>query len=721
MAAARPCGYPGWMRMRVLLSLAVALLAGTSQASSTGASKHTRVELLAEASSIRPGTPFTVALHLTMESEWHTYWKNPGDSGKPTEIRWTLPEGFTAGAIQWPYPDTIALPPLMSYGYDGDVALLVELTPPTSLKPGTKVVLAAKVTWLECQHSCVPGKTELDLTLPVSEAAPALEEGAKALFADARKRLHADGASWQPEMLAAGPTLALTFAAPSAIRAARFFPETSQRISNAAPQPLRRTPSGYSLELTRAEDGAMPETMAGVLRVETDSGTRAISLAASVRMASSLPSGSLVTAAVATPGARDGRGLLAALGLAFIGGLILNLMPCVLPVLSLKVIGFVRHASEEGGKPWRHGLAFTVGVLLSFLILASVLLALRAGGQEIGWGFQLQSPRFVAGLACLFFLIGLNLFGLFEVGLLFTRAGNLTTGKGGLGSSLFDGALATVVATPCTAPFMGSALGFALAQPTSVALLVFATLGLGMAVPYLVLSMSPALLRFVPKPGAWMESFKQLMGFFMMGTVVVLVWIFGRQTGSDAVAVLLAGLVVVSLGAWLYGRALLANARRGLKTAGALACGAAGVAFVLSYAVPVRGDAEGITWQAFSPEAVAAARAEGRPVFIDFTATWCLTCQVNDVVGLRPASVVEGFRQRGVVAFKADWTSYDENITAELARYGRGSVPLYVLYAPGAAEPHILPEGISLTPGVVLRTLDETLGKTASTAAPAPR
>jgi thiol:disulfide interchange protein DsbD len=608
----------------------------------------------------------------------------------------------------------------MSYGFDGDVSLLVEVTPPASLKPGSDVTLAAKASWLECQSSCVPGKTELDVSLPVRNEA-AIDEGNQALFAEARKRLPHDASSWRPEMIGAGPRLALTFAAPTAIRSARFFPETGKRIQDAAPQALRRTASGYSLELTRHEEAPELDRLAGVLRVEAETGTRAVQVDTIVRTAAALPSGTLVTSA-ATAGGGGVRSLAAALGLAFVGGLILNLMPCVLPVLSLKVFGFVRHAGEEGGKPWRHGLAFTIGVLLSFLALAGVLLALRAGGQEIGWGFQLQSPRFVAGLTCLFFLIGLNLFGVFEVGMTLTRVGNLTANKGGLAASLFDGALATVVATPCTAPFMGSALGFALAQPASLALLVFATLGLGMAVPYLVLSMSPGLLRFVPKPGAWMESFKQLMGFFMMGTVVVLVWIFGRQTDGDAVALLLAGLVVVALGGWLYGRALLATVRRRAKLAFALACGIAGMAFVLFRAVPAQGDTGvRIAWQPFSPEAVAAARAEGKPVFIDFTATWCLTCQVNDVVGLRPAAVVEGFRERGVVAFKADWTTNDDRITAELARYGRGSVPLYVLYAPGATEPHILPEGISLTAGVVLRTLDDALGKTASAAEPIPR
>jgi thiol:disulfide interchange protein DsbD len=711
------------VKIRAFLVPVALLAAATAPAASVGSSKHTRAELKSEVSAIHPGSPFTVALHLTMEPEWHTYWKNPGDSGKATDIRWTLPEGFTAGPIQWPYPEALPLPPLMGYGYEGQVSLLVEITPPPNLRPGTDVTLAAKASWLECQKSCVPGKAELDLSLPVREQA-AVDEGNKALFAEARTRLPGDGSSWKPETVGAGSQLALTFTAPTELRSARFFPESGKRIQDSAPQTLKRTAAGYSLELARHEEATELDGLSGVLRIETGVGTRAVQVHTTLRTASALPSGTLVTGAAAVAGGSrgDARSLAAALGLAFVGGLILNLMPCVLPVLSLKVFGFVKHAGTEGGKPWRHGVAFTIGVLLSFLALAGALLALRAGGQEIGWGFQLQSPRFVAGLTCLFFLIALNLFGVFEVGMTLTRAGNLTANKGGLAASFFDGALATVVATPCTAPFMGSALGFALGQPASTALLVFATLGLGMAAPYLVLSMSPGLLRFVPKPGAWMESFKQLMGFFMMGTAVVLVWIFGRQTSSDAVTLLLAGLVVVALGGWLYGKSQLAASARPAKMAFALACGVAGIGFVLMRAVPASGEAgDKIAWQPFSPEAVAAARAEGKPVFIDFTATWCLTCQVNDVVGLRPAAVVDGFRERGVVAFKADWTSYDERITAELARYGRGSVPLYVLYAPGAAEPHILPEGISLTPGVVLRTLDETLGKTASAAAPVPR
>jgi thiol:disulfide interchange protein DsbD len=420
----------------------------------------------------------------------------------------------------------------------------------------------------------------------------------------------------------------------------------------------------------------------------------------------------------APPAAGGASGVLGALLLAFVGGLILNLMPCVLPVLSLKVMAFVQHAGDRR-QAWRHGAAYTVGVLLSFWVLAGALLALRAGGEQVGWGFQLQSPAFVAFLACLFFVIGLNLFGVFEVGLSFTAAGGALQGRSGLGSSLAGGALATLVATPCTAPFMGSALGFGLTQPPIVSLLIFTALGLGMALPYLALSMQPALLRFVPRPGRWMETFKQLMGFFMMGTVVVLAWIFGQQAGLDALTGLLAGLLILGLAGWIYGRGTAPGAGVGARRvayalSGVLALAGLFVGFTQAKPAPPA-PASGVLrqglmeWEPWSPERVAEARGQGRAVFIDFTAAWCLTCQVNERVAFGAAEVQARFKQQGIVALRADWTRRDDAITQALASYGRTGVPVYVLYAPGSDQPHLLPEVLS--PGLVMGALDEHLGR----------
>ncbi len=356
-------------------------------------------------------------------------------------------------------------------------------------------------------------------------------------------------------------------------------------IDHPATQRLLRTAEGFSLELARASDAEALERVAGVLVIEAPGPRRALALTLPVESVAALPTGTLVARRADGGPERPSAGLLSALGFAFLGGLILNLMPCVLPVLSLKVLGFVRHAGGERGRAWRHGLAFAAGVVVSFWALAGLLLALRAAGQQIGWGFQLQSPGFVAALSFLFFLIGLNLLGVFEVGTSLTRLGDAGPGSG-LGSSFSSGALATVVATPCTAPFMGSALGFGLSQPAPVALAVFTSLALGMAAPYLLLSLSPRLLRFVPKPGAWMETFKQAMGFVMMATVVVLVWIYGRQAGNDAVAWLLGGLVLLGFGAWLYGRATAPGNEGPQRFSLALAglCAVAGLALGLSQA-----------------------------------------------------------------------------------------------------------------------------------------
>jgi thiol:disulfide interchange protein len=374
------------------------------------------------------------------------------------------------------------------------------------------------------------------------------------------------------------------------------------------------------------------------------------------------------------------------------------------------VLAFVKQAGQEG-KPWHHGVAFTAGVLVSFWALAGLLLALRAAGEQVGWGFQLQSPAFVVFLAALFCLLALNLFGVFEVGTSLIATGNLAARRTGLAASFGSGALAAIVATPCTAPFMGSALGFGLSQPPAVSLLVFTSLALGMAAPYLLLSFHPGWLRFVPRAGAWMESFKQLMGFFLMATVAALVWLFGRQVGVDGMAALLAALVAVSLGAWVYGRAAASECprRRLAGIAAAVALVAAGLVTGLSRADASAPAAEAGDWEPWSAERVAELRAEGRPVLVDFTADWCLTCQVNERVALRDSEVQGRLREKGVVVLRADWTRHDPRITEALATHGRDGVPLYVLYGgPADAAPVVLPEVI--TPGIVLDALDSETG-----------
>ena len=685
----------------------VALAAAAGPLHAAG-SKNVQASLVSETASIQPGQPLQLGLRLQMADGWHTYWKNPADSGLPTKLAWTLPPGFTAGALEWPRPERISLPPLMSFGYNDEVLLPVTVQVPADLPAGQPVRLAARAEWLECWESCLPGKADLEITVPVEAGARPSSNAAR--FAKTRALLPGDGGAWRPRALSVPKRLVLAFTPPAAPSAAYFFVDQPQVLEYAEPQKLLKTADGFTLELAPAINGTAPARLTGVLVTETAGGSHAVAVDAAVEAASAAPGGTEVAGASGGPAS-----VWAPMGAAFLGGLLLNLMPCVLPVLSLKVLGFVRQAGERA--VWRHGVAFTAGVVLSFWTLAGILLALRAGGESIGWGFQLQSPSFVAILALLFLLIALNLLGVFEVGMSLVGAGNAVQGSSGIASSFWSGLLATVVATPCTAPFMGSALGFSLGRPRIEAFLVFTALGLGMAAPYLLLSASPRLLRFVPMPGPWMTRFKELLAVPMLATVVFLAWLLGQQTGVDGMAWLLAAFIPVGLGAWIYGRASQAALegrphRARVAWAGALVV--VGLAIALTRAtVPVAAapvTADGLGWEPFSVERRDALRAAGTPVFIDFTAAWCLSCQVNERVALGTPAVRAKLREHGVALLKADWTRRDDRITEALASYGRQGVPLYVLYGREKdAPPRLLPE--VLTPGIVLEALDEHLGR----------
>jgi len=682
---------------RLILLLAIALCGAAAEASpaATGASKHVRATLAPAVTAIQPGRPFLVGLRLEMQPRWHTYWKNPGDSGLPTRIRWTLADGFAAGEIRWPRPQRFLVDPLMSYGYAGHVWLVTEIRPPAKLA-SREAVIAARVDWLECEDICIPGKAELAVTLPVRDAAPQAAEHAAAI--DAARALVPVAARFPASASAARDTLRLRVTGVPRPREAYFFPGAPGLIEHALPQKLEASADGFTIALPRAANAAVPASIDGVLELDG----QAFELEALVRGASAAAPGSPTSPAAAA------ATLPLALGFAFLGGILLNLMPCVLPVLSLKVLGFVRQGAQARG-PLVHSLAFTAGVVAFFLVLAGGLLVLRAGGEQIGWGFQLQSPGFVVFLAMLFLLLGLNLLGVFEVGQSLTAAGNLATGRRGLAGAFWNGALATLVATPCSAPFMGSALGYALAQPAGVTLLVFAALGLGMSAPYVLLASSPALLKRLPRPGAWMETFRQAMGFPLLGTVAFLVWLFGRQVGVDAVGWLLCALLLVAFAAWAYGRAAgCAGPRRAfaLASAGLLLVVGLLVGMQQAQATPRSEVPVSDGWVAYSPEGLQALRTAGTPVFVDFTADWCLSCQVNERLALERPEVRDRFRATGVVLMKADWTRRDETITRALAEHGRQGVPLYVLYGRDPqAPPRLLPE--VLTPGIVLAALDE--------------
>lgn len=664
-----------------------------------------RAELVAHApEGIEPGKPLWLGLLIEHQPQWHTYWKNPGDSGLPTTLAWSLPTELQAGELQWPTPKKLPVGPLMNYGYDGRLLLPV----PVEVKAapaGGAVRVELDAQWLACKEVCIPesGHFVLDLPAKASSAAHGT------LFAAA------DAARPQalPEARASARVQdqALVFEVsglPAAWqgRAVELLPETAGVVLNAAPvqaswkgaqwtarvalDPQRsESPQAMSLVLVAAGSEAGAQVTAAV----TTPWPALAALPASTALDAPAAGADAAGPPPAIPAASS-PGLLLALGLALLGGMLLNLMPCVFPVLSLKVLGFAAHADDRRGL-LAGALAYTLGVVASFVALAALLLLLRAGGEQLGWGFQLQSPLFVAALAALFTLIGLNLAGVFEFGSILPARWSAARARHPLVDSLLTGVLAVAVASPCTAPFMGAALGAAVTLPTAQALAVFATLGLGMALPYLLASAMPALARALPRPGAWMAHFKVLMAFPMFATVVWLAWVLGQQSGIDGVAALLGALLALAFVAWALGSSTLGRrARLGLGTlALALALPVFGWAWPALHAEPASATTRHEAgWEAWSPERVAELRAAGRAVFVDFTAAWCVTCQYNKRTTLANAEVLAAFRARDVALLRADWTRRDPRITAELARLARSGVPVYALYAADGAPPRLLAE-----------------------------
>jgi len=659
---------------------------------SSARSQHTEVELVSELSAIAPGQPFTVALRMKMDPHWHTYWKNPGDSGLATTLAWTLPRDFTAGPIQWPAPQRIDAGGLVSYAYEGEAWLLVEITPPRTLRPGTRVPIKARADWLECEEICIPGGADLELTLPVASA-PRPDKTREADFTLARAslpqpafspfRLEDRGSEWALVMEQASARL---------VPGAFFFAAQEQVVEYGAPQKLSAGNSSPTLLIPKSANAAKPAFVSGVLRIEGPAGVQYFEIPPLV------PVPGEAEASAAIPSQNFATILLFGL----LGGLILNLMPCVFPVLGLKIMGLVHQAGESRARVIRHGLAYTAGVLGSFWLLAGVLLLLRSGGAQLGWGFQLQEPGFVYALASLMLLFGLNMSGVFEIGtsLVGTGSGASTSGLGG---SFLSGVLATVVATPCAAPFLAPALGAALALPPLPSLTLFTAIAFGLASPFLLLCAFPALVRHLPRPGAWMETLKQGLAFLLYAAAAYLLWVLAGQADEARLLAALFSLVLLASAAWIYGRtaspALPAHTRRWGLAAALLLTFAS-----LAYGWPRQASPQDIAWEPWSAERVETALAGGRPVYVDFTARWCATCQVNKRVVFGSSEVLKTFRERKVAALKADWTNQDPAITAELARFGRSAVPFNLVYLPGEAAPRVLPE--VLTPGIVLDALD---------------
>jgi len=696
-----------------------------------GGDDFSRVTLVPEVSSVRPGEPFMVGLLVEMEENWHTYWKNAGDSGSEAVLEWSLPPGSRAGPIQWPVPERIPTPPLMTYGYEDRVLLLVELTPPDHLAPGGVFRGEAQVDWLVCHEICLFATDRVSLYLPVSVDSPAAAPEWVEEFQQARDRLPvAPPEGWRLRAFQGDGELYLRVDAPHGVLPEPpefyFFPHDPLLLDHAAHQSLRWAGDRGVLTLPRAAyRSGVVAGLEGVLAWSVPAGEVGAALPPGLSIAVTVGDGGVTAALRAPPslpplpafqGGGGGLSLLSALLLAFLGGILLNLMPCVFPVLSLKAMGLVERGGGEGRKARLHGLAFGFGVVGSFLLLAGILLALRAGGSEVGWGFQLQSPRLVALLAALLFLVGLNFLGVFQVGTRLTRLGGVDTG-GGYRGSFFTGVLAAVVATPCTAPFMGAAVGAALVRPPVEALAIFAGLGGGMALPYMLVASWPGLLSRLPPPGRWMESLRQAMAFPMFAVALWLLWVFALQVGSDGALALMLSLLSLGLAVWILGRWPRQQIRfraRLLSRSGALAAGVVAallaVQGVRSDPPPVAGAGERsegsrLVWEEFSPERVAELQAQGRPYFVDFTAAWCISCQVNRRVVLTAAPVEAAFRESGVARLRADWTRRDPIIARALADYGRNGIPLYVLHPGGEGEEPLLLPTI-LTQQVVFEALE---------------
>lgn len=708
--------------IQIWLGIATFGLAGAAPLSAA----NTTARLFLESESTTPGSTVLAGIELDMNSGWHTYWRNPGDSGKATEIQWTLPEGITAGEILWPVPEVHEADGMVTYVYKNRVVLLIPLTISPELQPGS-YTLQANVFWLECETLCVPGDAKVEAQLQVGTRSQPSE--------------HAETiAAWKsklPGLIAPFPvqarwespapeesdtrTLILQFGEVPQNTNVDFFPyeNTNFQITAAekSPASANNETSGSRKKVTLWENG-WPERIQGI--VVSQSSDSADRQAAEVTVTIASASESSAT----SPTPPQGPGLVWMLWFAFLGGLILNIMPCVLPVISLKILGFVQQSQEAPQRVRRLGMVYCAGVLASFLVLAGMVIGVQSAGHLANWGMQFQNPQFLVLMMILVLLVALNFFGVFEVtlgGKAIGAASNLA-GKEGHGGAFFNGVLATTLATPCTAPFLAPALGFAFSQTPVMIVLFFETIGLGLAFPYLLLSWNPAWLRFLPKPGPWMVTFKTVMGFPLLATAVWLYSIALSHFGRNAAWLLGLLLVIISLSAWLWGHyAQRRPAHKWLGMAFSLALAGLAAYWILEGEIQWRSNhqpnlasqtrnpqtqTDGIPWQSWSPEAVQQARQAGHPVLVDFTAQWCATCQANKRTSLEISAVEDKVRELNVRTFLGDYTHSNPEITRELRKFGRAGVPLVLVYPPSLEhDPLVLPE--LLTPSVVLESLEK--------------
>jgi len=699
------------------LLLAAVLLAPppTARGQKFGGRQLVDANLLADTTAVVPGQPFTAGLSLKMAPGWHTYWQFPGDAGIPTELKWDLPPGWKTGPIQWPIPLKLSEPgDIQIYGYHDEVLLMVQLTPPSRIEAAS-AKLAADVNWLVCEKICIPGSAKVQLDLPVGQSTPANAE----LFTKFRDRLP------KPLPPSAGSALKwsrqakefrLTIADKSLARESSvdFFPlpDSSTLIGHPRREPLPDGSIAFVIPLESANPSV--QSLDGLIV----SGDHAFSLGKNNVAALTAPTAAKIAAPAEAP-----TGLLKLLLFGFIGGFILNLMPCVLPVISLKIFGFIQHAGDSRGRIFGNGLAFAIGIFAWFIGLAALMIALKSAGREITWAFQFTNPYFVVAMSAVVLVFALNLFGVFEITLPAAAATGLVgwSAREGYAGSFFQGVFATVLATPCTAPYLGTALGFAFAQSAVIIVLMFLAIAAGMSTPYLLLSAQPAWLRFVPRPGPWMVRVKQFMGFLLLATLLFLLWVIGIARGIDAAIWVSAFLLALSIACWMLGSfstpVVPRRQRSFVVVLVLLLVLGSGFYFIGQKFTATKIAVSGLTkgdWIAFSPERLQSELAAGRTVFIDFTAAWCITCKFNESSVLESAAVKSAFERYGVVKMKADWTNADPVITKTLKQFGRVGVPLYVLY-PAAApnQPVVLPE--LLTQALVLDHLQSAALKVAGT------
>jgi thiol:disulfide interchange protein DsbD len=673
-----------------------------------------RPELLADTNAVVPGKPLTVGLLLRMAPGWHTYWKFSGDAGLPTELKWKLPPGWKIGDIQWPIPlKTVDPGDIQTYGYENEVLLIQEITPPSKLE-GSSAKLSTEANWLVCERICIPGSATLQLDLPVaSTSQPANTE----IFARYRHLLPRNlpgpdvaRADWS--RVGSELRLKITSETLAKYPALDFFPLPEQDTIVGHPAVQSRNNSEI------------------VFRIPFESAPKNLSSMAGLVVFAQQPNGDdraawQITSAPAVSATRPqaARGIFTFLLFGFLGGFILNLMPCVLPVISLKIFGFVQQAGQSRRKIFHSGIAFTLGIFAWFIGLAVLLIALKGAGRDVTWGgFQFTNPYFVLVLSVIVLVFALNLFGVFEVSLPQSVARGLlsTSERKDLLGSFFQGVFATVLATPCTAPFLGTALGFAFTQSAVIILAMFIAIAAGMSAPYLLLSAQPAWLRFLPRPGPWMVHVKQFMGFLLLATLLFLLYVLGAQRGLEGAIWASCFLLVISVACWMKGAFVLPTVptvkRIVVRVLMLLLVLGSGVYFIgnkfqsakiASADSQLRGD-----WQPFTPERLQSELEQGRTVFVDFTAAWCLTCKFNEASVLEARDVREAFQRHGIVKLKADWTNGDPVITKLLQQFGRPGVPLYVLYPAKNEEPIVFPE--VLTKGMILDKLETVARRVAS-------